>query len=109
MDNPSEPRVSIVIARDFSPTPGFRYISDGPKSGEEFRQLLLEPHFRPNASYPLLVDFDGVVGFATSFLEEAFGGLARIVDKETCLRRLEFKSEEDPLLIDEVISYIEEA
>ena len=48
-------------------------------------------------------------GFATSFLEEAFGGLARKYGGERCLKRLEFVSDEDPLLIKEITNYIKEA
>ena len=107
--NSSGKNLLIVIARDFTPTPGFRYRSDGPKSGEEFREAFLEPHFSNDTNSKITIDFDGSIGYATSFLEEAFGGLARMFGKDVCLARLHFVSEEDPLLIDEVKSYIEDA
>lgn len=106
----SKEKVVIHIAKDFSSTPGFRYKIDGPYSGEEFRKELLEPHFLDRNSDCLIeVNFDGVAGFATSFLEEAFGGLVRTFGQEICKERLRFVSEEDPLLIDEVRHYIDEA
>lgn len=97
----------IVIAKDFSSTPGARYIKESKFSGEQFRQEHLLPLFESqDNSEKVLIDFDGADGYATSFLEEAFGGLARIVGKEKVLKKFEFKSEEDPFLIDEVNGYI---
>ena len=65
----------IVIARDFSQTPGGRSRRMGPKSGEEFRDLIIS-RLR---QFPgeLTVILDGVDGYGSSFLEEAFGGLFR--------------------------------
>ena len=100
--------ISINIARDFTVTPGGRYKAEGPFSGEEFREKLLEPHFtEASTSSEVSVILDGTEGYATSFLEEAFGGLARKYGKENCQERLKFISEEDPLLIEEINYYIE--
>jgi hypothetical protein len=99
----------INIAAEYSRIPGARYISDGPYSGEDFRVKFLEEHFRDiTANYPLEINLDGTEGYATSFLEEAFGGLARLYGIDRCLSRLRFVSEEDNLLVDEVQSYIRE-
>lgn len=65
----------ISIAKDFSPTPAGRYSTDGPKSGEHFRELLLVPALAQQAD--VTVDLDGTLGYGSSFLEEAFGGLIR--------------------------------
>jgi len=101
--------VQINIAKDFSTIPSSRYEKDGPFSGEEFRIKYLEPHFKdPKANYFIKIILDGVEGYATSFLEEAFGGLARIYGKQRCLERLEFISIEDRLLVEEIRQYIEE-
>lgn len=66
----------IDIASDFSKYPAGRYRSDGKHSGEVFREDFL---------YPALVDsrmvelcLDGAMGYGSSFLEEAFGGLVRV-------------------------------
>lgn len=97
----------IAIAQDFTRTPGARFKSDGGFSGEEFREKFLEPLFKPGmADEVVTIELDGTEGFATSFLEEAFGGLARQYGKDLCLRRLRFVSVEDPLLIDEINQYI---
>jgi len=100
----------IVVADDFSVTPGFRYESDGPNSGEEFRKKFLEPLFDDKDSDErILIDLDGAAGYATSFLEEIFGGLARKYGAEVCKRRLEIKSDEEPFLKEEIDEYIKNA
>lgn len=99
--------MEISIAKDFSITPGFRYITEGPDSGEEFRQKILEPLFQnKDTQYPITINLDGVIGYATSFLEEAFGGLARKYGKTIVNNRLEFISNDEPLLIEEIRDYI---
>jgi hypothetical protein len=55
------------------------------------------------------VDLDGTMGYATSFLEEAFGGLARKHPDEEVLNHLRFCSKDEPYLIDELTQYIKEA
>jgi hypothetical protein len=66
----------IKIAEDFSSAPAGRFISDGPCSGENFRENYLVPLLKLNK--PITVDLTGIVGASYSFLEEAFGGLIRI-------------------------------
>nr|WP_249205781.1 STAS-like domain-containing protein [Burkholderia cenocepacia] len=65
----------ISVASDFSPFAGGRYTSDGPFSGERFREEVLLPHLRRGET--LSIDLDGTLGLGSSFLEEAFGGLVR--------------------------------
>jgi hypothetical protein len=99
--------ITINIAKDFTKTPGARYKADGPFSGEEFRETFLEKYFDDIGNQcKITVILDGAEGYATSFLEEAFGGLARKYGKKRCLERLEFISNEDRLLIDEIKMYI---
>ena len=57
----------------------------------------------------LAVDLDGTLGYGTSFLEEAFGGLARLHDSKSVLDRIEIISQEEPYLKDDVIEYIQKA
>lgn len=98
----------ISIATDFTRTPGARFKSHGPYSGQEFREQFLEPLFRSGADTAIIsIDLDGVSGYATSFLEEAFGGLARIFGRDTVKARVEFFSEDDPTLLTEIASYID--
>jgi hypothetical protein len=65
----------IEIASNFSRYPGGRYRSLGKFSGEQFRDDILIPTLRDNDE--VLVVLDGTVGYGSSFLEEAFGGLVR--------------------------------
>ena len=52
--------ITINTGKDFSCTPGARYKSDGPFSGEEFRENLLEKHFEnKNDGTPVVVMLDG--------------------------------------------------
>ncbi len=103
--------MTLKIAKEFSKTPGPRFQHEGAHSGEEFRQKLLKPRFdRAEATgEKLLVDLDGGFGYATSFLEEAFGGLAREYTPDRVLKVLEFKSEDEPYLSSDVVRYIREA
>jgi hypothetical protein len=103
--------INLSIARDFSETPGPRSREEGDFSGEEFLEDLLQPAFikAQKSHEPLVVDLDGVVGYATSFLEAAFGGLARIYESEDVLKILELTCKDEPSLVDEVKNYIRDA
>lgn len=103
-------KITIKIATEYSEILGGRFKSDGAYSGEHFREEFLKPKFESlGEDEVLLIDFDGTYGYPTSFIEEAFGGLARIFGTRKVLDKLNFKSEEEPSLIDEVRRYIENA
>lgn len=70
---------TISIASDFSDVPAGRHRVDGPWSGEAFREDLLAPAIEQAIAEgdTVSVDLDGVEGFGSSFLDEAFGGLVR--------------------------------
>mgnify|MGYP002336276351 CR=1 FL=1 len=104
-------KMMIRVANEFSETPGPRSRDEGADSGQEFLETLLLPKYeeaRRNKEL-LLIDLDGTEGYATSFLESAFGGLARIYKPDEILRTLKFKSIEEPYLIGEITNYIREA
>jgi hypothetical protein len=67
--------VKISVAKQFTTLPGGRYIRLGPNSGEEFRKNFLIPPLLEGKT--VIVDLDGVRGYGSSFLEEAFGGTVR--------------------------------
>jgi len=69
------PTKTINISKEFSKFPGGRVLSDGPYSGEGFRDEILIPALEQNDSVTLIID--GVMGYGSSFLEECFGGLIR--------------------------------
>lgn len=98
----------INICQDFSETPGARCRSDGPFSGEEFRETILKPYYleATHRNEKLIVELDGGYGYPTSFLEEAFGGLAREFGSNAVIQRLDFVSRDEPPLIEEIRTYI---
>lgn len=101
--------IRINISEEFSQTPGARHITDGDFSGEEFFNTILEPAYLKLAEGEILeINLDGTDGFATSFLDEAFGGLARKYGKHQILKSIRFISDEEPYLIEELISYMNE-
>ena len=102
--------ITINIAQDYTKTPGGRFKSEGKYSGEDFRQKILLPKYieAKSKSESLKVILDGGYGYATSFLEEAFGGLARD-RKEREILNIIIISDEEPALIQKIRKYIEDA
>lgn len=101
--------MEIIICKDFTDAPGPRFKSQGDYSGEAFREDLLIPKFKEalEQNEKLIINFDGTFGYPTSFLEEAFGGLKEVYNKELILKTLEFISNDEIGLINEVKGYIE--
>lgn len=103
----------INIVKDFSRCPGARYPEEGNNSGQEFREKLLSPKFREaiESGNHLIVILDGSAGYATSFIEEAFGGLVREgrYTLEQILNTMEIVSNEDPSYIDDAKAYMKNA
>ena len=94
----------INVANDFSRAPIGRYISDGPNSGERFRNEFLKPALAE--SEKVIVQFDGTRPIGSSFLEESFGGLIRDgFDKSALLKKFVLKSS-DPSLLFEIKRYM---
>lgn len=99
--------IRINISKEYTTTPGGRYVAHGAFSGEDFREKFLIPLFKNEKDLtPIFIELDGTEGYPSSFLEECFGGLARKVGKNICLKRLKFISEEDSVLLDEIKQYI---
>ena len=105
-------KIIIKIAQDYTTTPGVREETEGDFSGEKFLSKILLPKFKEALSEDkkLFIDLDGTAGYATSFLEAAFGGLAREYrGAKLVLATLEFKSNDDPFLVEDITEYIKEA
>lgn len=103
--------LELSIAKAFSKTPGSRYKSESKFSGEEFREEVLKELFEKAVEQDtqLIVNLDGTQGYATSFLEEAFGGLAREFGSEAVLKHLVFVSNEEGYLKEEIVKYVKDA
>lgn len=76
--------MKIVVSKDFTEIPGGRYREQGNHSAEEFRDEYLYPKYLTclKNNEKLIIDLDGGYGYATTFLEEAFGGLIRKLKEE---------------------------
>lgn len=100
--------VRVNVARDFSRLPGARYIRLGPNSGEQFRnQFLIKPL---KEGKTVIVELDGVRGYGSSFLEEAFGGAVRELnlDPAEAKKRIQIETKIESWRLD-VEDYIKKA
>lgn len=99
---------TIFIAKDYSDTPAGRYISDGTFSGERFREEFLYPALKENDHVE--VNLDETLGYGSSFLEEAFGGLIRVkgMKIDDIRNKLSIVSSR-PLYKNRIWEYLEEA
>ncbi len=100
--------MEIVIARDFTDTPGGRNKVEGPFSGEEFRERCLVPALNQALStqQKLVIDLNNLYGYPVGFLEEAFGGLRLYFSSEEILNTLDFKFDDDIKVVDIIIEFI---
>lgn len=102
---------TIKVAEDFASAPAGRFPEDGPFNGTAFREGHLVPALADSEVVTIILD--GVSGFGSSFLEEAFGGLVRIhaYDKDDLKRRIKVKYEDPGLVFyaDSIIDFIDEA
>lgn len=105
--------MEIKIASEFSRFPGPRDRGEGDYSAEDFLERLLLPRFNQSRERGerLTVYLDGTAGYATSFLEGSFGKLQRDVKSQgvKILDHIDFVSEEEPYLIDEIKEYVGDA
>nr|VFJ90739.1 MAG: protein of unknown function (DUF4325) [Candidatus Kentron sp. LFY] len=97
----------LNIAKDFSRYPAGRVVTDGPYSGQGFREGFLVPAMEAGEKFT--IDLDGTRGYGSSFLEEAFGGLVRAgYSSKTILSLLTFQTNDESLII-EIREYIKDA
>jgi hypothetical protein len=98
----------INVAVEFSPEPAGRFITDGPTSGERFRNEILIPSLLKEDQ--LCVDLDELEGYGSSFLEESFGGVVRYghFTADQLHSKLTISCEDDAI-IQEIWSYIDDA
>jgi len=98
----------IVVATDFSRFPAGRFLTDGPFSGERFREDFLVKSLQDDGAVE--IDLDGVVGYGSSFLEEAFGGAVRKLGLSSAAinKKIQLRSS-DGSLIDEIRDYMNDS
>lgn len=98
--------VKIDLGTQFSRLPFGRFRKDSDYSAEAFRDDMLIPALKANRS--VVVVLDNAKGLGSSFLDEAFGVLAKSLSMtvEDFKKRIEIVSDRDPTLIDEILSYV---
>ncbi len=103
--------LDLNIASQFSVTPGPRKRTEGKFSGQEFLEEWLRPLFVEalKIGATLRVNLDGAAGYPTSFLEEAFGGLAREFGGAKVRGSIEIDCLDEPYLEEDIHRYIEKA
>ena len=100
----------IIIAKQYTKKPGGRFRKEGEYSGEDFRETILKKEYEYSIQNKeeLIIDLDGGYGYGSSFLEEAFGGLVRTLEKVD-ISIIKIISDEEPQLIDDVNKYLQDA
>src|SRR5690606_36087113 len=88
--------------------PGPRYCNQGDYSGEDFYHVILNPKFAEafEESKKLVVDLDSTAGYASSFLDEAFGNLVYDFRLENVTKFLEIISKQEPDWKDMIINEV---
>lgn len=98
----------VNVAKDFTRFPSGRFKKNGSTSGEAFRETHLEPSIRDGQM--VTVELDGTIGYGSSFLEEAFGGLVRTLKLPPGKLQHQLKLvTTDPALLDEIWGYVKDA
>ncbi|MDI7227900.1 STAS-like domain-containing protein [Leptospira santarosai] len=96
----------IKVAKDFSDVVGHRYRADGLKSGEEFREDILEPILKDSNVEGIEIDMDDTWGYPSSFLEECFGGLVHKYGKDLIKSKIEIISNQDESLKERILHFL---
>jgi len=93
-----EKQVEYLNVIDFTEYPGPRYDDQGPESGEKFYVVKLNPLFLQcyKEGKSLVVNLDGTAGFASSFLDEAFGQLTYDFGASILNDKLFIESSDEP-------------
>jgi hypothetical protein len=98
----------VSVAIDFTRFPSGRYKKNGPTSGEEFRDTFLVPLIRDGNR--VKVELDGTIGYGSSFLEEAFGGLVRVLGNNVQdIHTMVILDTSNDVLRQEIVGYIDAA
>lgn len=89
---------TLSIYEDFSEFTGLRHCDISDNSGEEFYHKVLNKAFVEalEQKEKLIVNLDKVDGYASSFLDEAFGNLVFDFTMEKVRKNIEIVSEQEP-------------
>ena len=89
---------TIDIKDDFTEYPALRHCNISDKSGEEFYHTILNNAFKESyeRKEKIKVCLDNTAGYASSFLDEAFGNLVYDFTLEVVKSYIEIISEQEP-------------
>lgn len=93
-----------IYVKEFSEYPGLRHCSISDKSGEEYYHKIMNKTFKDafEKGKKLTVNLDGTAGYATSFLDEAFGNLIFDFGEENVKKFIVIESYQEPDLKEEI-------
>jgi len=104
---------TVKIRDDYNWSTGSRLIIEGPHSGEDFRIKFFYPMIIDAiaSNETLTIDFDGGIGYGTSWLEEVFGGVIRKdrVDAQDVRKHLRLIATQQPYILRLVDKYMKQA
>lgn len=100
--------VKYKFIEQYTKFPGGRFERLGPYSGENFRETVLRNIFESGKS--IEIDATGVVtSFSPSFLDEAFGTLAKEYGLAKFKETVKLFSNDNPGLTEKMMYYVERA
>lgn len=90
---------AISVADDFSEFPNLRHCNISDNSGEEFYHKVLNREFKEayENNDKLIINLDGTAGYASSFLDEAFGNLVFDFELANVKKIVTIISEQEPV------------
>lgn len=90
--------MNISILKDFTEFPGLRHCNISDNSGEEFYHSVLNKAFKEayEKKEKLVVSLDDTAGYASSFLDEAFGNLVYDFTYDVVTHYIDIISEQEP-------------
>ena len=88
----------IIRVVDFTEYPDVRYIHQDENSGEQYYYDVVNPQFKiaVDEGKKLVVNLDDTAGYASSFLDEAFGNLVYDFDYDVIIKHLDIISNDEP-------------
>ena len=89
---------TIRVLEDFSEFPALRHCNISDESGEKFYHNVLNKAFKEayEKDEKLTVNLDATAGYASSFLDEAFGNLVYDFTLDIVKSKIEIISEQEP-------------
>lgn len=99
----------LIKVADFTEYPDVRYIEQDEKSGEEYYYEIIKPNFDTALAKKkiLCVDLDNTAGYASSFLDEAFGNLVYDFEYVKIIMHLKLISIQEPdwkeIILEEIL------